>query len=100
MGQGFLKRNVFCQKGNFGKYQPYFSQCKPIFLSVIKDFVEKKLYASFKYRYSGLVLFIIFRPYFMYGKGKYLNQTGFFTKFAKNLFIFNLKGVTPRIQLT
>ena len=28
--------------------------------------------------------FIIFRSYFIYGKGKYLNQTVFFTKFAKH----------------
>ena len=48
----------------------------------------------------GLKVLFIFRPYFIYGKGKYLNQTGFFTKFPKNLFIFNLKGVTHRIQLT
>ena len=44
-------------------------------------------------------VFVIFRPYFIYGKGKYLNQTVFFTKFAKNLFMFNFKGVTHRIQL-
>ena len=51
--------------------------------------------------WSFLTILFIFRPYFIYGKGKYLNQTGFFfTKFAKNLFIFNLKGVTHRIQLT
>ena len=31
-----------------------------------------------------LVTFIIFRPYFIYGKGKYLNQTTFFTEFVKH----------------
>ena len=47
----------------------------------------------------------LFSAHISYGKGKYLNQTGFFfffffTKFAKILFIFKFKGVTHRIQPT
>ena len=46
--------------------------------------------------------FLLFSAHISYGKGKYLNQTGFFffTKFAKILFIFKFKGVTHRIQPT
>ena len=44
---------------------------------------------------------LLFSAHISYGKGKYLNQTGFFsTKFAKILFIFKFKGVTHRIQPT
>ena len=45
---------------------------------------------------------ILFSAHISYGKGKYLNHTGFFffTKFAKILFIFKFKGVTHRIQPT
>ena len=36
-----------------------------------------------------------------YGKGKYLNQTGFFLQsLPSTKFIFNFEGVTYRIQLT
>ena len=42
---------------------------------------------------------LLFSVHISYGKGEYLNQTGFFTKFAKNLFISKLKGFTHRIQL-
>ena len=50
------------------------------------------------------VIHFLFSAHISYGKGKYLNQTGFFffffTKFAKILFIFKFKGVTHRIQPT
>ena len=42
----------------------------------------------------------LFSAHISYEKGKYLNRMGFFTKFAKNLFISKLKGFTHRIQLT
>ena len=50
-----------------------------------------------------LLFVLLFSAHISYGKGKYLNQTGFFfffTKFAKILFLFKFKGVTHRIQPT
>ena len=44
--------------------------------------------------------FFIFRPYFIYGKGKELNQTGFFLQNLPRIYLFNFEGVTHRIQLT
>ena len=38
------------------------------------------------------VAIFIFRPYFMYGKGKYLNQTGFFDEISvqfPKVFVFS-----------
>ena len=47
------------------------------------------------------IIQLLFSAHISYGKGKYLNQTGFFfTKFAKILFTFKFKGVTHRIQPT
>ena len=45
--------------------------------------------------------FLLFSAHISYGKGKYLNQTGFFfTKFAKNYCLRNMKKYIHRIQLT
>ena len=63
--------------------------------------VKKNLFAEV--RFEQLQCFLLFSAHISYGKGKYLNQTGFFfffTKFAKILFIFKFKGVTHRIQPT
>ena len=64
-------------------------------------FVDEFRYMMFHYDFLPL----LFSAHISYGKGKYLNQTGFFfffffTKFAKILFIFKFKGVTHRIQPT
>ena len=47
------------------------------------------------------VAFFLFSAHISYGKGKYLNQTGFFfTKFAKKYCLRNMKKYIHRIQLT
>ena len=43
---------------------------------------------------------LLFSAHISYGKGKYLNQTFFFTKFAKNYCSRNVKKYIHRIQLT
>ena len=44
---------------------------------------------------------LLFSAHISYGKGKYLNQTVFFLQnLPSTKFIFTLKGVTHRIQLT
>ena len=59
---------------------------------------------TFYISYGNMQAIFLFSAHISYGKGKYLNQTGFFffffTKFAKILFIFKFKGVTHRIQPT
>ena len=47
-------------------------------------------------------VYLLFSAHILYGKGKYLNQTGFFffTKFAKNYCLRNMKKYIHRIQLT
>ena len=46
--------------------------------------------------------FLLFSAHISYGKGKYLNQTGFFvfTKFAMHEIYIHLKGRYHRNQLT
>ena len=43
---------------------------------------------------------LLFSAHISYGKGKYLNQTVFFTKFAKKYCLRNMKKYIHRIQLT
>ena len=50
--------------------------------------------------YGRHVQVLLFSAHISYGKGKYLNQTGFFTKFAKNYCLCNMKKYNHRIQLT
>ena len=45
-------------------------------------------------------IFLLFSAHIPYGKGKYLNQTSFFTKFAKNYCLRYMKKYIQRIQLT
>ena len=47
-----------------------------------------------------MVALLLFSAHISYGKGKYSNQTGFFTKFAKNYCLRNMKKYIHRIQLT
>ena len=62
-------------------------------------------FGSYREKIMPATINFLFSAHISYGKGKYLNQTGFFfffffTKFAKILFIFKFKGVTHRIQPT
>ena len=51
--------------------------------------------------YSAMwTLNLLFSAHISYGKGKYLNQTVFFTKVAKNYCLRNKKKYIHRIQLT
>ena len=64
---------------------------------------KRRLYIALAFIKTNEVTDFLFSAHISYGKGKYLNQTGFFfffTKFAKILFIFKFKGVTHRIQPT
>ena len=56
----FLKRKL--QKNSARKVFPFFEKKSPV---------------------THIVRIIIFRPYFIYGKGKYLNQTVFFYKICQ-----------------
>ena len=50
--------------------------------------------------FQGAHVKLLFSAHISYGKGKYLNQTVFFTKFAKNYCLRNMKKQIHRIQLT
>ena len=75
------------------------------FVSICKKFLQKircvvSTKNSFKTFWTHFVSFL-FSAHISYGKGKYLNQTGFFfTKFAKNYCLRNMKKYIHRIQLT